>query len=232
MKHPVYRTDRGIGGFDLRQRHKVLLYFASSTTPKHHAVTSTAETPEFTITHSNFHLRYFQNNDGTGESEQSDSLTHTWTHKLKRQDATRCRRQHAQRVLMNTNMWASHAARSSGHTWPNYNGCVVRYFYKSDSTEQMLRASCTHSRSRPRRFPYPTHRVNWITNSALMHAVLPQFPNSFIPVRSKNFLLYLIFKNKFMSFLQITTKNHILRLQKAKKIFAYVYIPWSSSFRT
>jgi hypothetical protein len=95
---------------------------------------------------------------------------------------------------MNTSMSLTRR-RSSGQTWPNYNGFVVWYFRKKyHSLGQTLRASCTSSLSCPRRLHFPTHRVILpLTNTALLRAAPPKFPNSFIPFRSKNFLQHFHF---------------------------------------
>jgi hypothetical protein len=62
------------------------------------------------------------------------------------------------------------------------------FLKKSHSMEQTLKASCTSSPWCSRGFHYPIHRVICITNAAILRAAPPRFPNSFIPVRSKNFL--------------------------------------------
>jgi len=78
---------------------------------------------------------------------------------------------------------------------------------KNHSLGQTLRAYCTFSLSCPRRFHFLTHRVVRITDTALLPAAPPQFLNSFIPFRSKNFLraflFQFLFNNKIYKVLQL-----------------------------
>ena len=66
----------------------------------------------------------------TGTQARAYKVTHPHlTHKLKQQDATRCRSWHAEKVRTNTNMSLTRS-QCSLHTWSNYNGFAVWSFWK------------------------------------------------------------------------------------------------------
>ena len=126
---------------------------------------------------------------------------------------------------MNTNISLTHR-RSSGHTWPNYNGFVLWYFRKKKSFHGANTRSVLHvkpvvasdtSPSCPPGDLYNKHSSSSCSSSSV-HEFLHSFWNQkFPPALNFQKLMYVRSPNYY-------TRPHS-RTAESEELFAYVYIP-------